>query len=220
MEIYAQHGFRDFVLCLGYKGDVIRDYFLNLNNRTVDTEIQLRSGGVRAISDPESLPDWRVVLAETGIGSHTARRLKIALKHVSDERFLATYGDGVADVDIAALIAHHEREGRLATVTAVHPSSRFGELDIDGNELLDFREKPQIHDGWINGGFFVFEKRAFDLVDESENVSLEAGLLEQLARQRQLAVYRHEGFWQCMDTHREMELLNAMWSSGKAPWAR
>lgn len=218
MQNYGVHGIKDFVLCLGYKGDAIRDYFLNYYTRNSDFKVDLASGAAEPISSNDNHVDWRVVLAETGADSQTGRRILRALRHIEGDSFLATYGDGVADVDISKLIAHHRKMGKLATVTAVHPSSRFGELGLKGDEVHAFAEKPQVTEGWINGGFFVFEKRAFDQLDPAKNAPLETGLLESLASQGQLAVYRHDGFWQCMDTAREMQLLNEMWQTGSAPW--
>lgn len=219
MKIYsAGAGVRDFLLCLGYKGDVIRDYFLNYKNRTQDTRIDLASGAVEVLPDGGAIEGWRVSLLETGADSLTGRRIKTALRRIAGERFYATYGDGVADIDLAALLDHHVRSGKLATVTAVHPSSRFGELELEGSIVRSFAEKPQVTEGWINGGFFVFEKRAFDLLGEDENVALEDGLLVRLAERGELAVYRHDGFWQCMDTFREMQILDSLARSGAAPW--
>ncbi|MEQ9350597.1 MAG: sugar phosphate nucleotidyltransferase, partial [Alphaproteobacteria bacterium] len=172
---------------------------------------------VSVLSD-RSLEDWRVVLAETGADSLTATRIRRAMRYVEGDRFLATYGDGVSDVDLEALLAHHKKTGKLATVTAVHPSSRFGELELHGDVVHSFAEKPQTADGWINGGFFVFERDAFDIVRTEANMSLEQGVLERLAKAGELAVYRHHGFWQCMDTVREMQLLEDLWREDRAPW--
>lgn len=219
MKIYAaQGGVRDFLLCLGYKGDVIRDYFLNYTNRVADTRIELASGAIECLPNGTNVEDWRVTLMETGRSTLTGLRLKRAVNRIAGERFFATYGDGVADIDVNALLEHHAAAGKLATVTAVHPSSRFGELELDGHIVSSFAEKPQVGQGWINGGFFVFEKRAFDLLGEDDDISLEDGLLARLAEIGELAVYRHDGFWQCMDTYREMQLLNQMWRGGDAPW--
>ncbi len=217
MKHYAHFGAGRFVLCLGYRGDVIRDYFLNYRQHNSDFEIDMATGTVRTLSNGHD-ENWRVVLAETGPDSLTGTRIKRALPYIRGDRFLATYGDGVADVDIDALLAQHLASGRLATVTAVHPSSRFGELSIEGGLVRGFQEKPQVTDGWINGGFFVFERAAFDRIGPDENVPLETAVVETLAREGQLGVYRHNGFWQCMDTYREMQLLNEMWESGRAPW--
>lgn len=221
MKIYATRAdVTDFLLCLGYKGDVIRDYFMNYANRLRDTRITLSTGAVEALPGDDALENWRVSLLETGRDALTGLRLKRAARRLSGDRFFATYGDGVADIDLDALLAHHDACGRLATVTAVHPSSRFGELELDGHAVRSFAEKPQVAEGWINGGFFVFETRAFDLIGDDDNVSLEDGLLVRLAEQDQLAVHRHDGFWQCMDTYREMQLLDQMVRSGSAPWIR
>jgi glucose-1-phosphate cytidylyltransferase len=219
MMHYRQSGVGRFVLCLGYRGDVIRDYFINYHHRSHDLEVDVGSGDIsmRGTANADRL-DGRIVLAETGQDSLTGRRILRALPHVDGDTFLATYGDAVADVDIDALIETHKSMGRLATVTAVHPSSRFGELAIDGGMITSFAEKPQVAQGWINGGYFVFNRRAFDLLDPELNEPLETGLLEQLAEQGQLAVHQHGGFWQCMDTYREMQLLNDLWDAGDAPW--
>jgi len=218
MKHYHGFGANSFVLCLGYKGDVIRDYFLNYRSHNSDFAVDLGSGSVETLSNGFD-EDWRVVLAETGRDTLTGSRIRRALRYVRGTTFFATYGDGVADVDLGALLAHHRRSGRLATVTAVHPSSRYGELGIEEGMVKTFCEKPQVTQGWINGGFLVFEKAAFDRVSpELDDVSLEQGVLESLAADGQLAVYQHPGFWQCMDTYREMQLLNELWSSGSAPW--
>jgi glucose-1-phosphate cytidylyltransferase len=219
MKHYDGYGFKKFLLCIGYKGEIIRDYFLNYKMRSQDIEIDLAQGTVQAIGNREEDLPWSIRLQDTGVHCLTGARIKAAIKHIEDDTFLATYGDGVADVDIDALIDHHRRAGKLATVTAVRPSSRFGELGLDGDIVHAFNEKPQTTEGWINGGFFVFEKRAFDeLPDNNPDISLEGGLLEQLAARRQLSVYRHTGFWQCMDTYRELCLLEDMWKAEQAPW--
>ena len=217
MKHYRHFGANNFVLCLGYRGDVIRDYFLNYPIYNTDFAVDLGTGDVETLSNG-CVEDWRVVLAETGEDSLTGARIRQALRYIPGDTFLATYGDGVSDVDLDRLLAQHKASGRLATVTAVRPSSRFGELSIDSGIVRQFREKPQVNDGWINGGFFVFEKRAFDLLGPNDNVSLEEGVLEVLAEQGQLGVYKHQGFWQSMDTYREMQLLNEMWETDKAPW--
>lgn len=219
MMHYKHHGIGRFVLCLGYKGDAIRDYFIHYHNRSRDIEVNVGTGDIltHRASTGDQL-DANVVLAETGMDSLTGRRILRALPHVKGNTFLATYGDAVADVNIEALLETHNRMGKLATVTAVHPSSRFGELAIDDGMITSFAEKPQVTDGWINGGYFVFDRRAFDLLDADSNEPLETSLLEKLAKMGQLAVYQHGGFWQCMDTFREMQLLNELWDSGRAPW--
>lgn len=217
MKHYQGFGVRNFILCLGYKGDVIRDYFLNYRRRNSDFAVDFADGTVEELSNGVD-EDWRIVLAETGYDSLTGTRIRKALKYVRGSQFMATYGDGVCDVDLNALLRHHEAKGALATVTAVHPSSRYGELAIANGAVRTFREKPQVTDGWINGGFFVFERNAFDRLGGDGNESLEQGVLEHLAKNGELSVYQHPGFWQCMDTYREMQLLNGMWEQGRAPW--
>ena len=217
MKHYHRFGARNFILCLGYKGDVIRDFFFNYRRHNSDFALDFATGDMETLSNGFD-EDWRVVLAETGADSLTGARILKALKYVRGDRFLATYGDGVADIDISKLLAHHRDTNRLATVTAVHPSSRYGELAIVDGMVRTFEEKPQVTDGWINGGFFVFEREAFLHAPNGDDVSLERGVLEHLAKDNQLAVYQHPGFWQCMDTTREMELLNELWNKGEAPW--
>jgi glucose-1-phosphate cytidylyltransferase len=219
MRRYHAFGVRRFVLCLGYKGEVIRDYFLNYRLRQCDVTVNLRTHEV-TVHGEEAAEQWEVVLADTGDEAMTGARLKRALKHVRGPRFSATYGDGVADVDLAALFAAHEAGGRIATVTAVHPSSRYGEIDIAHGAVRTFAEKPQLGEGWINGGFFVFERRAFDGVSDDPGVVLEADVLPGLAARDELTAYHHDGFWQCMDTYREMVMLNQAWARGDAPWLR
>lgn len=216
MKLYATYRVTDFVICLGYKGDVIRDYFLNYEIRNRDFTVTL---GTRKIDIHSSHGEggWHVTLAETGVNTQTGGRLKRVGKYLDGSAFMMTYGDGVADIDIAGLLSFHRRQRKLATVTAVRPSSRFGELSIANGRVTTFREKPQVEGGWINGGFFVFEPAVLDLI-EADSDKLEEHALEQLAAARELAVYQHAGFWQCMDTYREMSLLNDMWNSGEAPW--
>lgn len=217
MKHYHGAGSRNFVLCLGYKGDVIRDYFLNYRRYNSDFAVDFGSGNIETLSNGFD-EDWRVVLAETGKETLTGSRITQALRYVRGNTFFATYGDGVSDVDLDALLAHHRKSGKLATVTAVHPSSRYGELAIADGAVKTFHEKPQVNAGWINGGFLAIEKAAFDRVRPDDNIGLEQGVLEYLAAENQLAVYQHPGFWQCMDTFREMQLLNEMWAGGNAPW--
>ncbi len=218
MKHYRHFAVREFVICLGYRGDVIRDYFLNYPLYNSDFAIDFHSGEVETLSR-DCAEDWRVVMAETGAETLTGSRLKAALEYSDNNTFFATYGDGVSDVDLDALLAHHRRSGKLATVTAVRPSSRFGEIAIRDGLVDRFREKPQTTEGWINGGFFVFEKEAFNRVSPVENVPLEISVLETLAADGELAVYQHNGFWQSMDTYREMQLLNELWESNRAPWS-
>lgn len=217
MKTYAHYGYDDFILCLGYKGDIIRDYFLNYETRNRDVTVTLGSHNLQLLNGHPEL-GWRVTLAETGETTLTGGRLKRVQPYIDGERFMVTYGDGVADINIKDLLAYHKTHKKLGTVTAVRPSSRFGELSIENGMVKVFQEKPQVHAGWINGGFFVFEREVLDLM-AGDNESLEQGLLVQLAARKELAVYQHSGFWQCMDTYREMRLLNDLWQSAKAPWA-
>jgi len=219
MRHYRHYGSNRFILCLGYKGDIIRNYFLNYHLYTKDLQVDLATGNVESLMPTDDRVDWKVNLVETGQESLTGRRIYRAMKYIQGDSFLVTYGDGVSDIDLDAVVSQHRRLGRLATVTAVHPSSRFGELGLDEDVVRSFQEKPQVKDGWINGGYMVFQRRAFDLMEPDENVTLEGGILERLASIGELAVYRHHGFWQCMDTFREMQLLNDLWDSGRAPWA-
>ena len=222
MKRYSAFGVKRFILCLGYKGDVIRDYFLNYRYRRADFSVRLASGDI--IFDRRTeMEDWEVVLAETGEHTLTGSRVARAMKHVLGKSFYLTYGDGVADVDIAALLAHHQKNGKTATITSVLPPSRYGEVVTENGVVQFFAEKPQVASGAINGGFMAFEKAALarylpaDGIAEP-NCSLEFHVLSQLAADGQLAAHDHPGFWQCMDTYREMELLNSIYRKGNAPW--
>jgi len=217
MKLYRHFGVRDFVLCLGYKGSMIRDYFLNYNVRQSDCRLDMADNSVISL-DADGKLDWRITFVDTGQETFTGTRLRRALPYVKGERFYATYGDGVANIDLNKLLARHVESGKPATVTAVHPSSRFGEISIRGGAVHSFMEKPQVTEGWINGGFFVFEKPAVARIPAGENVQLETYLLERLTREEALSVYQHNGFWQCMDTYREMQILNELWQGGKAEW--
>ena len=215
MNIYAAHGYKEFVVALGYMGDVIKHYFMNFyylqNNLTIDV-----ANGRVTVHDG-TRRDWVIHLVDTGLETQTGGRLKRLAPWLGKERFLMTYGDGVASIDVPRLVAFHAAHGKLATVTAVRPPARFGGLSFEGDLVSKFVEKPQISEGWINGGFFVFEARALDYIDADETI-LEHGPLERLAEDGQLVAYHHEGFWQCMDTVRDVRLLDKLWESGQAPW--
>ena len=216
MKIYERHGLTDFVLALGYKGDVIKDYFLNYHARLSDLTVHLKNGQVD-YGNPTA-EDWRVSLIDTGPNTMTGGRLLRLKQHlVSSGTFMLTYGDGVSDVDLTALMSFHRSHGRIATVTAVRPPVRFGELSIEKNQVTRFQEKPQAGEGWINGGFFVFEPSVFDFIHDDSTL-LERSPLEQLAEKGELMVYQHPGYWQCMDTLRDKTTLDDLWASGKAPW--
>ncbi|MHB8381107.1 MAG: glucose-1-phosphate cytidylyltransferase [Candidatus Binataceae bacterium] len=217
MKLYAHFGFKEFVLCLGYKGDVIRDYFRNYETRNRDFTLTLGSQDLE-VHNCHSEDGWKVTLAETGAATMTGGRIKRIARYLEGGVFMATYGDGLADIDVGRLLAFHRHSGKLATVTAVRPSSRYGELAIEDGLVRMFQEKPQIHKGWINGGFFVFEKPVLELIKGADD-ALETGLLARLVEKEELAVYQHCGFWQCMDTYRETQVLNELWREGRAPWS-
>ncbi len=218
MKHYARHGFTRFVLCLGYKGNLIREYFLNYRLFNSDFTIKLgETSDQLAIHDAHE-EGWEVTLAETGQNAMTGARVRKALKYVRGDHFMLTYGDGVSDVDLGHLLSFHKEHGKLATVTGVRPASRFGELVTEKHRVTKFSEKPQIHEGRINGGFFVFHRDMARYLAPEEGCVLEAAPLEGLARQGELMVFEHDGFWQCMDTFRDYQLLNQLWESGQAKW--
>jgi glucose-1-phosphate cytidylyltransferase len=216
MGCYARHGFKEFVLALGYKGEMVKHFFLNYHQLQGNLTVDLGRGEVE-VHDGER-EDWRVHLVDTGQETQTGGRLKRLAPWVGGGTFMMTYGDGVSDVDLGSLVKFHKRHGRLATVTAVRPPGRFGSLGFDGDLVTHFAEKPQTGEGWINGGFFVLEPGALDYIDGDETL-WEKEPLERLAAAGQLAAYRHEGFWQCMDTLRDVRHLEELWAGGKAPWS-
>jgi glucose-1-phosphate cytidylyltransferase len=215
MKIYAHHGFSEFVVALGYKGEVIKDYFLNFRARASNLTVSLVDGEVRVGAG--ATEPWVVHLLDTGLESMTGGRVRRVLEHLRGETVMLTYGDGVANVDLGALLAFHRAQGRLATVTAVRPPARFGNVTIEGDAVARFAEKSQAGGGWINGGFFVLEPGVADYISGDDTV-LEREPLERLARDGQLAAFRHEGFWHCMDTLRDVRQLESLWASGTAPW--
>ncbi len=216
MKIYAHYGLSDFVLALGYKGEVVKDYFLHYHARLSDLTVQLGTG--RAEYSNPTAEDWTVSLVDTGVDTMTGGRLlRLKPRLPTTGPFMLTYGDGVADVDLSALLAFHRAHGKLATVTAVRPSARFGGMHLQSGMVLDFKEKPQSGEGWINGGFFVFEPGVFDYLTGDDTV-LEQSPLENLAKEGQLMAYEHHGYWQCMDTIRDRNVLQAGWDSGVPPW--
>lgn len=222
MKGYSVHGVRDFVLCLGYKGWLIKEFFINYRAMTSDLTVALGKQSAlefHAHARHEE-DDWNVTLADTGEATMTGGRVAAIRRYVEDDPlFLLTYGDGVADIDISALIDFHQREGKIVTITAVRPPGRFGEIELDGEVVREFNEKPQVSSGFINGGFLVCDqKRFWDYLGDDPSVVLERDPLQRLARDGQLAAYRHEGFWQPMDTQREYKFLNDLWSTGQAPW--
>ena len=216
MSFYAAQGFKEFVVALGYKGDLIKDYFLRYRERAASLSISLKSG--ETVVHDSSAEDWTVHLLDTGPETMTGGRLKQLTEFIGDEPFMMTYGDGVSDVDLKKLVAFHERNGKLATVSAVRPAARFGALAFEGDLVSDFREKPQTGEGWINGGFFVLEPGIGEYIDNTTDAIWEREPMRRLSADEQLAAYRHDGFWQCMDTLRDVKLLEELWQSGRAPW--
>ena len=215
MNSYAHHGFIDFIIALGYKGDSIKDYFLNFHTRNSNLTIDLTTGQTKLKGGIQT--PWKVNLVDTGLSTQTGGRIKRLSDWIDEDVFMLTYGDGVANLDLRALLHFHQSHGKLATVTAVRPPARFGGLALDGDSVTRFMEKPQAGDGWINGGFFVLDRRVLEFID-GDNTLWEREPLERLSDQGQLQAFRHEGFWQPMDTLRERNLLEEMWASGQAPW--
>ena len=215
MKSYAHYGFKDFFLALGYKGEVVKRYFLDHYSLGGSLRVNLSSGVVEDIE--KDTEDWTVHLMDTGQTTQTGGRIKRLEPWLKDGTFMATYGDGVCDVNLQKVLEFHKAHGKIATITAVRPPSRFGGLVLEGDLIREFSEKPQIGEGWINGGFFVFEPEIFDYI-AGDATSLELEPMERLAADRQLTAYRHEGFWQCMDTLREKKMLESLWQSGQAPW--
>ena len=217
MKIYAHYGMTDFVICCGYKGNLIKDYFASYALRTADVTFDLRTNTME-LHGRRTEP-WRVTLVDTGVDTMTGGRLRRIRDHLGDEPFCLTYGDGVADIDLGALVAFHREQQRLTTLTAVQPEGRFGAILLHEDQTLidQFREKPRGDGAWVNGGFFVVEPAALDYIDGDDTI-WELEPMRDLARDRQLAAYKHDGFWHAMDTIRDHANLQAMWSSGDAPW--
>ncbi len=216
MNIYAHHGFEEFVVALGYKGEVIKDYFTRFHLQGSDLTIDLAARST-TIHDGAN-PRWKVHLIDTGSTTQTGGRIKRLARIIDkDPIFMFTYGDGVANVDVKQLVEFHKSHGRLATVTAVRPPARFGDLDIEGDRVVNFAEKPQTGEGWINGGFFVLDRKVLDFIDGDE-MPFESKPMERLTQEGQLMAFRHNDFWQPMDTIREKNLLEEIWSTGRAPW--
>jgi glucose-1-phosphate cytidylyltransferase len=215
MKHYAYYGYKEFLIALGYKGEVIKRFFLDYYSLNGSMTIDLTNGKVATYK--KKCEDWVIHLMDTGLQTNTGGRIKRLETWLKDDTFMVTYGDGVSSIDLSDLLRFHKGHGRFATVTAVRPPARFGGLIFEGDLVVDFTEKPQIGEGWINGGFLVFEPSIFGYL-KGDASSLEADALEQLAADRQLAVYRHDHFWQCMDTLRDKRLLESLWQEGKAPW--
>jgi len=219
MSFYAAQGFNDFILCLGYKGDFIKQYFLHHTAMTNDFTIDL--------SKPDQIEfhgsarqDWRITCVDTGADTLTGARVKKIEKFIDGDQFLLTYGDGLADVDVQATVDFHNKHGKAVTVTGVRPQSRFGELQVDGDAVQSFSEKPDVQHGYINGGFFVMDKKTMSYLTTDEKCILEREPLENIANDGELMIYKHHGYWQCMDTYRDLMLLESEWNSGVAPWKK
>lgn len=215
MRHYASYDFKDFVIALGYKGEVVKKYMVDYASLNSNLMVDLQSG--KTSMNGGYKPDWRVELIDTGMETMTGGRIKRLAPYIGNETFMLTWCDGLSNVDLRKLLAFHRSHGRLATLTAVRPPARYGYMAFEGDQVVEFEEKPQIHEGWINGAFFVLEPEVFDYI-EGDHVMWEHAPLENLARDGQLMAYRHEEFWQCMDTLREKHILEELWTSGEAPW--
>ena len=217
MKNYAHFGHKDFYIALGYKAEKVKEYFLNYRTMNDNFSVDLGTGEVT----PHQLDviDWKVTLVDTGLHSMTGGRVKRMKPYIGNETCLLTYGDGLSDIDLDQLITFHKSHGKMVTVTAVHPGARFGELEMKGEQVTSFQEKPQTGQGWINGGYFVIEPEFFDLIQDDKTI-LERGPLERVAQSGELMAFQHQGFWHCMDTKRDLDNLEEYWNSGKAPWKK
>ena len=218
MKIYAHYGFKEFILSLGYKGEMIKKYFYNYDILNNDFTIELgKSKNIKTHSTYDE-KDWQITLADTGYKALKGARLKRIEKYIDEDQFMVAYGDSIADINVADLLTFHKSHGKLATVTGINPSSLFGELKTKGNKVEAFREKPKDSHSLVNGGFFVFNRGILDYLSVDDNCDLEIGALEKAARDGQLMVYGHRGFWACMDTIRDVEYLNKLWDENRAEW--
>jgi glucose-1-phosphate cytidylyltransferase len=216
MKTYASFGHKDFYLALGYKAEVIKEYFLHYHSLNADFTVDLATGNID--SHQVDNADWRVTLVNTGLDTMTGGRIKRLKSFIGNEPFMLTYGDGVADIDIDKLLKFHKKHGKMVTLTSVRPSARFGDLEFDGDCVSSFQEKPQLHEGWINGGFFICEPEVFDFIDNDSQM-FEREPLERVVKAGELMAYKHQGFWHCMDTKRDRDLLESMWKQNP-PWAK
>jgi len=217
MKTYAYFGHKNFYLALGYKAEVIKEYFLHYRSLNSDFTVNLANGNIKPLQIDDT--DWKVTLVDTGLDSMTGGRVKRLQSFIGNEPFMLTYGDGLADIDITQLLKFHKSHGKMVTVSAVHPGARFGEIEMQGQEVVSFQEKPQTGQGWINGGYFVIEPEFFDLIDGDQTI-LEREPLEKVAAMGELMAYHHDGYWQCMDTKRDRDHLEELWDTDKAPWKR
>ena len=219
MKIYDHYGFRDFILCLGYRGQMIKDYFLNYEVMSNDCTVRLGHKHPVSYNNTHNEQDFSITLADTGLNTMTGGRIKQVEKYVDDDTFMVTYGDGLIDIDLQALVEYHNQHGRLATLTAVHPVSRFGSLVLDNNsKIRSFAEKPRMKE-WISAGFFIFNRRIFDYL-QGDDCVMEREPLERLAQEGELMAYKHNGFFYAMDTYRDYKFLNELWDKGQTPWKK
>ena len=217
MKIYSHHGFNEFILCLGYKGEVIKEYFYNFDILSNDFTIDLSTKDV-TIYPKHAEQSWRITIVDTGLYAMTGARIKRIERFIDDDLFMLTYGDGVTDMNIKDLLRFHKEHGKIGTVTGVSPPSRYGELNIYKDQVMSFNEKPVTNDTCISGGYFVFHRRFFNFLKDEEDCILEREPLEKLAAKGELKIYRHGGFWQCMDTMRDLKYLTQLWNSNNPPW--
>jgi glucose-1-phosphate cytidylyltransferase len=215
MKRYASYGYKEFVLALGYKSEVIKNYFLSLHSANSNFTLDMASGDI--INHDETKFDWKITLVDTGLETMTGGRVKRLEEYIGEETFMLTYGDGLSDINFDSLTEFHKSHGKLITVSAVRPIARFGELSMEGDVVTSFQEKPQVTRGWINGGFFVCEADIFNYLDGDETI-LERKPLEAISKDKQLMAYKHKGFWQCMDTKRDKDYLEDLWQEKQAPW--
>ena len=219
MKIYAYYGYKDFVLCLGYKGEMIKNYFINYELMSSNFTIELGQKDKIQVHNNYQEQGWRITFVETGLNAMTGARIKRIEKYIDTDLFMLTYGDGLADLNIDELLKFHLNHSKVGTITGVHPSSRFGELDIgEDGRIVAFSEKPQVKKGYINGGFFVFDRRIFNYVSDEDNCTFERKPLETVSSDGELAIFIHDGSWHCMDTYRDWQVLDEQWNKGSAPW--
>lgn len=219
MKTYSHFGVRDFVLCLGYRGEMIKQYFLNQELMGRDFTISLKGGKKTVHDGTEGVEDWNITLADTGADAMTGARVKRIERYIDDDDFLLTYGDGLADIDVNAAIANHRKAGTIGTLTGVNPQSRFGMVKTDDRDIVtEFVEKPVMYNEYVNGGYYVFKKEAFDYLQANDSCVLETIPLATMAKKKQLSMYKHKGFFHCMDTYKDYLDLNKIWDSGKVPW--
>lgn len=218
MKIYAHYGFKEFVICLGYKGNMIKEYFLNYEIMNNDLTLNLGDTNQIQVHGAHQENDWQVTLVDTGENAQTGARVKRIKKYIDEDIFMLTYGDGISQINIQDLVKFHKSHNKIGTMTGVHPASRYGEISTENHLITVFNEKPQTTEGLINGGFFVFNREFFDYLDSDENCILEAEPLEKLVADEELMLYKNDGFWQCVDTYRELELVNSIWKQPNPPW--